>query len=179
MFNVTSGRNYIFSYCSADGATCSYNSALTLRKTDNSFLAYNDDGGCGDDAKITWTATFTGTVKLITSISGCGTNTTSSTLRYMYTGAKEAEGNVDEIVPEYQVYPNPSMGVIYVEATSGFENVKQIAVFNVTGKLVKKIDLSTKPDNIYGIDLSGQKPGYYLVKLIGGTEQRFKVLLNK
>jgi hypothetical protein len=179
LFNVVLGRVYTFSYCSADGATASYNSELTLRNgSTNAFIAYSDDA-CGDDAKIIWTATFTGTVKVVTTVSGCGTNSINTTLRYKYTTVKAAEG-IEEVEPEYSVYPNPSTGQINVEASSGFQNVKQIVVYNASGKPVRSINIPEKADNIYNINLSDCASGVYLVKIIGieKTEQ-FKITLKK
>jgi len=82
-------------------------------------------------------------------------------------------------VVEYTVYPNPSSGIIYVEADGGFENVKQISVFDIMGKLVKTIDLPSKPDNVYGIDLGANPAGYYMVRIIGEEPKELKVLLTK
>jgi hypothetical protein len=178
-FNVTSGRTYIFSYCSADGATASYNSEMTLRnKATDAFIAYSNDA-CGDDAKIQWTATFTGVVKLVTTVSGCGTNSTNTTLRYKRL-AKEAE--VGEIAPtaEYSVYPNPTTGTISVEASSGFESISQILVYNIAGKMCKKLNLPEKPENIYNFDLGDQPAGYYIVKIIGADfTKQFKILVTR
>jgi len=178
-FNVTSGVTYLFSYCSADGASATYDSEMTLRnKATGAFLAYSDDA-CGDDAKITWTATFTGVVKLVTTVYGCGTNSINTKLRYKKQ-AKEAE--ISDFVPEaeYTVYPNPTTGVIHVEAASGFESIKQILVYNVSGKMIRKIDLPDKPENIYTFDLSDQAGGYYIVKIIAADLTRqFKVLLTR
>jgi len=179
VFNVVSGRVYTFSYCSTDAASASYNSALTLRNfSTDAFIAFSDDA-CGDDAKIIWTATYTGTVKLVTSTSGCGTNSISSTLRYKYSAAKEAEGK-DVSQPDYLVYPNPTHGQISVEASSGFENVKQITIYNASGKVVQSVEIPEKSDNIYNFNLSDCASGMYLVKVIGveKTEQ-FKVVLKK
>ncbi len=178
-FNVTSGTTYVFSYCSADGATASYNSEMTLRnKATNAFIAYSNDA-CGDDAKIQWTATFTGAVKLVTTVSGCGTNSISTKLRYKKL-AKEAE--VAEVVPEaeYSVYPNPTSGKISVEAASGFESIKQIVIYSTSGKAVRTMDLPVKPENIYTFDLSDQPTGYYIVRIVGGDfTKQFKVLVNR
>lgn len=178
-FNVTAGRVYHFSYCSADGATASYDSELTLRNfITNEFIAYSDDY-CGDDAKIIWTATFTGKVKLVTTVYGCGTNSINSTLRYKYSTSKAAEGLEPVEEDEYSVYPNPSSGIIYVEASSGFENVEQISVYDINGKLVRRIDLPSKPDNVYGIDLGEHPAGLYLIKISGEKPQELKVMLTK
>lgn len=179
LFNVTSGRVYTFSYCSADGATASYNSEMTLRNNSTgAFIAYSNDA-CGDDAKIIWTATFTGKVKLVTTVSGCGTNSTNTTLRYKYSTAKEAEG-IAENEPEYVVYPNPTNGKINVEASSGFEGVTQIVIYNTNGRVVNKLDLPVKADNSYEFDLSNQAPGMYVVKIVGTEKtEQLKVTLKK
>ncbi len=179
VFNVVLGRVYSFSYCTSDGASASYDSELTLRNySTDAFIAYSDDY-CGDDAKIIWTATFTGTVKLVTTVYGCGVNTTSTKLRYKYTTAKTAE-SIETAEPEYLVFPNPSNGQISVEATSGFKNMKQIIIYNVSGKPVRSMDIPEKADNIYNFDLNDCAAGMYLVKIVGieKTEQ-FKVLLIK
>ena len=178
-FNVSLGTTYVFSYCSTDGATASYNSEMTLRnKATNAFLAYSNDA-CGDDAKIQWTATFTGTVKLVTTISGCGTNTTSTTLRYKKL-AKEAELAEVSPVEDYSVYPNPTTGKITVEASSGFESVNRIAVYSATGRVVRTMELPEKPENVYIFDLGDQPDGYYIVKISGKEiSKNLKVYLKK
>lgn len=179
LFNVTLGRTYTFSYCSTDGATASYNSEMTLRNnTTGAFIAYSDNA-CGDDAKIIWTATFTGKVKLVTTVSGCGTNSTNTTLRYKYALAKEAEG-IESSEPEFQVYPNPTNGMINVEASSGFEGMKQILVIDASGKTVRSVQIPEKSENIYQINLSDCASGMYYVKLTGSEKSElFKVMLNK
>lgn len=176
-FKVTSGITYIFSYCSADGASATYNSEMTLRNNANgAFIAYSDDA-CGDDASITWTATFTGTVKVVTTVSGCGTNSISSRLGYKRV-AKEAELFVQEV--EYSVYPNPTVSKITVESANGFENVKNITAYDASGRAVKSIVIPEKADNVYTIDLGNQPAGYYIVKLIGSSVvKQFKVVLTK
>ena len=178
-FNVTAGMTYIFSYCAADGGNASYNSEMTLRnKANDAFLAYSDDD-CGDDATITWTATFTGQVKLVTTVSGCGTNSISSTLRYKRQ-AKAAEALETETAPEYSVYPNPTTGAISVEAASGFESVSRIIIFDASGKVARNVSLPVKPENIYTFDLAGQPAGYYVVSIIGaGVTKQFKVLVTR
>jgi hypothetical protein len=179
VFSVVSGRVYNFSYCAADGASASYNSELTLRNfSTDAFIAYSNDA-CGDDANIIWTATFTGTVKLVTTVSGCGTNTTSTKLRYKYSAAKEALG-IESSEPEYLVYPNPTNGKFSVEATSGFVNMKEIVVYDASGKPVKTITIPEKSDNIYSIDLGDHASGMYLVKIIGTEKtEQFKLMLKK
>lgn len=178
-FSVTAGRVYYFSYCTADGGSASYNSEMTLRnKATDAFIAYSNDY-CGDDAKIIWTATFTGTVKVVTTISGCGTNTTSTKLAYKYANSKELE-DTDIVSDQFQVYPNPTIGKIWVESNNGFENVKKIAVYDMSGRVVKSADIAGRPEALYTFDLGGYAPGYYLVRITGDNiNEQFKVILAK
>ena len=177
-FNVTSGVTYVFSYCTADGASASYDSEMTLRnKTTNAFLVYSDDV-CGDDAKITWIATFTGQVKLVTTVYGCGTNSVSTKLRYKRL-AKDSEQLLTD-VEEYLVYPNPASSQVTVESPNGFENVQQILVYNVSGQVVRTVSIPAKADNVYTINLDNQPSGYYLVKVVGtDILKQYKLILNK
>lgn len=57
--NVCQGASYTFASC---GAT--YDTQLTLYSSTGTWLAHNDDG-CGLQSSITWTATFTGTVRIL------------------------------------------------------------------------------------------------------------------
>ncbi|MHB8259904.1 MAG: GH25 family lysozyme [Bacteroidia bacterium] len=81
LFNVISGDTYEWTYCSNFGGIQGWDAELTL--FDNSTgttLCYNDNcglSGCPNAPYISWTATFTGTVKLLTTVSGCTTNSGS------------------------------------------------------------------------------------------------------
>ncbi|MFH1121012.1 MAG: CARDB domain-containing protein [Bacteroidota bacterium] len=178
VFSVTSGKTYTFSYCSADGASASYDSEMTLRNNStNAYIAYSDDA-CGDDARIIWTATFTGTVKLVTTVYGCGTNSVSTKLRYKRT-AKEAEELLSD-ADMFQVYPNPTTSQVFIESVNGFENVREILIHNVSGKEVRKVSIPEKSGNLYTFNLDDQPAGYYLVKLIGDDMlKQFKIILTK
>ncbi len=82
LFNVFSGVQYHWSLCPEHGGDASYDSQLTLRKSDDTYVTYSNNA-CGDDARISWTANFTGTVKVILSIYPCLTNSTPTRLGYM------------------------------------------------------------------------------------------------
>jgi len=81
LFNVTSGNTYEWTYCSNYGGTQGWDAELTLfNKSTGATLCYADNcglSGCPNAPYISWTATFTGTVKLLTTVSGCTTNTGS------------------------------------------------------------------------------------------------------
>ena len=80
-YNVTVGASYEWSLCSADGGNASYDSQLTLYNNLGFAICYSDDA-CGDDAKIGWTATYTGFAYVQVNQYNCATNTTNTTLRW-------------------------------------------------------------------------------------------------
>ena len=86
-YNVTSGNQYEWSLCTADGAVSPTNdSQLTLKNTSNTTLCYSDDL-CGARPKILWTATFTGQVRVLVTQYFCATNTSSHTVRWRQVSA--------------------------------------------------------------------------------------------
>jgi len=67
---------------------------LVLRKnSDGSFLEYSDDDCSGADAKITWTATFTGEVRTLINEFNCQTNSTNTTIAYKKDGGSTPDNN--------------------------------------------------------------------------------------
>jgi hypothetical protein len=93
-YNVTAGQTYEWSLCAADGGLADYDSQLSLYSSFNTTnaLDYSDDA-CGDDAKISWTATFTGQVYVQVNTYNCATNTTSTTLVYRRVGGASVPSN--------------------------------------------------------------------------------------
>lgn len=69
----------------------------------------------------------------------------------------------DIAVNDINLYPNPSTGTFYVEAT-GFTEIKTIEVYDIQGRLITNV----KP-NGFGeatkLDITGQVTGVYLVKI--------------
>ncbi len=81
LFNVTAGDTYEWTYCSNFGGSQSWDAELTLfNNTSAATLCYaNNCGltGCTAAPYIKWNATYTGVVRLLTTVSGCVTNTGS------------------------------------------------------------------------------------------------------
>jgi GH25 family lysozyme M1 (1,4-beta-N-acetylmuramidase) len=81
LFNVTSGNVYEWSYCEAyGGVSTSWDAQLTLSDNSNGTNLCFSDNVCGTNGNapfISWTATFTGVVKLLTSVSPCAPNSGS------------------------------------------------------------------------------------------------------
>ncbi len=81
LFSVTAGDTYEWTYCSDFGGNQNWDAELTLFDySTGATLCYQDNSGlsgCTTAPYIQWTATSTGIVKLLTTTSGCGTNTGS------------------------------------------------------------------------------------------------------
>lgn len=108
LFNVTAGQIYEWSYCSDFGGSQSWDAELTLfNNASNVTLCYANNcgrSGCSSAPYIAWTATYTGVVKLLTTVSGCLINSGSpySTLVWRNASAVSV-GNVFGIdVSAYQ-----------------------------------------------------------------------------
>lgn len=81
IFDVTNGDTYEWSYCSDFGGSMGWDAELTLfNYSTGAKLCYNDNCGrtnCSTAPYLRWTATYTGKVKLLTTVSGCTVNTGS------------------------------------------------------------------------------------------------------
>jgi GH25 family lysozyme M1 (1,4-beta-N-acetylmuramidase) len=108
LFDVTAGDVYEWTYCSDVGGNQSWNAELTLFSYPaGATLCYNDNSGrpgCSTAPFIRWTATYTGKVKLLTTVSGCGTNSTSpySNLMWRDTSAAPSQNVTGLDVSSYQ-----------------------------------------------------------------------------
>lgn len=84
LYNVVNGTQYEWSYCPGDGTANASGEDLQLTLFNNgtgAFIAYSDDV-VGLAPRITWTATFTGTVRMLTNLYYCNTNSTCHTLTW-------------------------------------------------------------------------------------------------
>ncbi|NUO03048.1 MAG: fibronectin type III domain-containing protein [Saprospiraceae bacterium] len=99
LVNVTLGNTYTFSTC---GDT-DFDTQITLfNDTGGAYLAYNDDG-CGAQSTVTWTATFTGAVRVLVDQYNCISNTTCMTLNASCTVQGSGSGCT---TASYGLYPS-------------------------------------------------------------------------
>lgn len=80
--SVSCGSTYNFTFCS-NGGTAAFDTQITLlNAAGTTTLAYNDDN-CGLQSAITYTATFSGTIRVLINQYNCSTSTASTgTLAY-------------------------------------------------------------------------------------------------
>lgn len=82
IYNVVSGQTYEWSLLTIDGGSCSYDSQLTLLSEDGLTEYCFSDDVHNLNAKIIWTATFNGKVRVLVNQSNCLTNTEFTTLAW-------------------------------------------------------------------------------------------------
>lgn len=80
VYNVTLGKTYEWSLLSADGGSSSYDSQLTLLSEDGITKYCFSDDVQNLNAKIQWTAPFTGKVRVLVNQYNCTTNSINTTL---------------------------------------------------------------------------------------------------
>lgn len=130
-YNVTAGAVYEWSLCTQDGGNATYDSQLSLFDASNTAFSidYSDDF-CGDDAKITWTATFTGQVYVQVNLYNCQVNEVSTTLVYRRASAPVAQGCPFSGTQFPSTIFTPTSTTFQVAATNIFAG--EYSVYNVT-----------------------------------------------
>jgi hypothetical protein len=154
LIHVEEGMYYGFSTLASDGSDITYDSQLTLRKTNGDLIAYNDDAEANNlQSIIYWTANFTGQVELHLSEYDCQTNDTcGKVMVYM----SEGVGLSEEIAErDPLVYPNPSSGNFLIKLTE--LEVNSIGNIVITNLLGQTVALLTNPAATNQIDLTGFK----------------------
>lgn len=100
------------------------------------------------------------------------TNTAINTIETI-TGIKSSFSNNDE----WNVYPNPSTGVLYIVNSSSVKEESQIQVVNSIGQTVLE---ETITSNYKNIDLSKLNNGVYFVKIVSDKQSVIKrVVLSR
>jgi hypothetical protein len=167
LIHVEEGMYYGFSTRAADGSDITYDSQLTLRKSNGDLIAYNDDAEANNlQSIIYWTANFTGQVELHLSEYDCQVNDTCGKIMiYMSEGA----GLSEEIVESKPlVYPNPSNGNFTIKLSdSELQNTREIVISNLLGQVVFR---SSSLATITPIVLN-EVNGFYFVEIYSLNNQ--------
>ncbi len=79
-------------------------------------------------------------------------------------------------VSQVAVYPNPSSGVLYLRRKGDATDVR-VAAYDVAGRKLSEVEVGATPATL---DLSGQRPGIYLLKTTSrrGKPEVLKVVLQ-
>jgi len=75
---------------------------------------------------------------------------------------------------KYHIYPNPVTDILNIKAP--FDKTIKIEVFNTYGSLISSAENIT---NTFRLNMTGEKPRLYIIKINSGTECKFfKVIKN-
>ena len=181
-FFVNKGYSYSWSLCPEDGASApNYDPELTLRKADDDTILVYNDANCntGNNPKINWTATFTGTVRLDVTQWRCMGNGISTILKYKRTSKSDADGNAPQDDQLYILYPNPTTGRITIDFRD-FE-ITRVTYFilNMQGVRVSEMEKKNKNQKDE-IDLSFLPNGMYFLTITSDDHtQQSKIVIQK
>jgi len=156
LFDVTNGDVYEWTTCSDFGGTQGWDAEFTLfNNSSGTPLCYANNCGrtnCTNAPYIRWTATYTGVVKLLTTVSGCTTNTGSpySTIVWRDTSATA---------------PPPGTSNIGIDVSSyqGTINWTQVKAAGITYAWAKATEGTTITDSEYSNNATnGVAAGVYM-----------------
>jgi hypothetical protein len=85
------------------------------------------------------------------------------------------ELKTDELV--FDLYPNPATTEIVLVLPQELENGSELIVNDLSGRTLMKVDIKTTDSKLYTLDISGLKPGQYLVELVSGNSRSVRKLL--
>src|SRR6185312_2514026 len=80
------------------------------------------------------------------------------------TGISEVSGAMDKI----SIYPVPATGKLFVDIADNNFDVQYLEVFDVTGRLIDKVQPDTKSNNVE-LNISNLNVGMYLLKISGSN----------
>ena len=159
LIHVEEGMYYGFSTRNADGSDITYDSQLTLRKTNGDLIAYNDDAEANNlQSIIYWTANFTGAVELHLSEYDCQVNDSCGKVMLFMSEGVGLEEMVSDQSP--LVFPNPSNGKMTIKLSDKeLQNASEMLISNVLGQVVyRSNDIST----VQVVDLSTNKGLFFV-----------------
>ncbi len=75
---------------------------------------------------------------------------------------------------DWNVYPNPTSGLVYIQMPAGIEGQFTVEVFDISGKLM--FSQITESNSALSVDLTDFDSGVYLIRLIGSDNGEVKTL---
>lgn len=91
--------------------------------------------------------------------------------------------NVEEVElnPTFEIYPNPSNGLVYVDLSrETYSNNAQIIINDMMGRVVKILSMNDFKSGTLSFDLSNESNGVYFLSIISDEKkQTKKFILNK
>jgi hypothetical protein len=164
---VNSGITYTWSFCPADGAVAgagAEDAEFTLFDQSNSLLCYSNNF-CGNQPKIEYTATYTGTVTLQFNVPGCqaipGVNNTIMMKASQLVSVDEAPA----VAASFDIYPNPANDFITINYASRSNENVMIQIISSEGRVVHSANQVSANGFVANIDVKQFAAGMYFAQL--------------
>ena len=130
-------------------------------------------GGQGTAAVFANWGTLAGNVS-VKAMNACGVSA-ARTLAVTLVACRNAFNEEETIVPSVEMYPNPGTGLYSLDITN-LANKGLVQVYNMNGVQVLNEELDNTIIN-HSLDLTSQKPGIYLVRVISeGFHKEIRVV---
>jgi|GEM_PF-5486011 len=164
---VHTGVTYTWSFCSEDGAVAgagAEDTEFTLFNEQNTLLCYSNNF-CGNQPKIEWVSTYTGTVTLQFNAQDCVAvpqvnNTIMMKASEVVSVSEEA---ISAVV--FDVYPNPANDVITINFASRANENVMVQIISSDGRIVHVSNEVSAGGFVANIDLANYSAGMYFVRL--------------
>jgi hypothetical protein len=167
-FGVMQGQTYEWSMCSDDGATVppGADTQLTLRNAEGELLCYSDDvcGAQDLQAKILWTATYTGEARVQVNEYNCTNNSLSHTMVWRCSTCGSI--GMDELSAslEIAVWPNPAEDRLNLSFGNARAGSVQYTITDALGREVMQGSRVYAPESVLALDISSLASGQYMVR---------------
>lgn len=168
--NVLLGGTYTYSHCTGPGAG-SWIPEYTIIAPSGAVDAFG--AGNGDGCSITWTASEAGSYLIVINEAGnCGvanqvdngfpalTCDDNTNCNGVITNIAENSENGQL----FTLYPNPNKGQFAIEL-NGNGSVAQVDIMDVSGRMIKAVQLNFETSSRQEIDLGNQASGIYFVRI--------------
>lgn len=164
-FMVTAGQVYEWSLCPDDGATVPVDSdtQLTLRDGQNEHLCNSDDV-CEFQAKILWTATYSGEARVQINEYDCEANTANHSMVWRCTscGAIGIEEPASSMV--IATWPSPAADRLQLTFGNASTGRVDYVVNDALGRQVLNGMVMNTGGNVLDLDISGLAAGQYILR---------------
>ena len=99
---------------------------------------------------------------------------------YFTTGWSLGENKTKAAAFEFNVYPNPTEGKLFVQFNLEDMESTLISVLDLFGKTIQSFELGITQADMFEVDLSNQAAGFYIIQMQNGNQvETKKVLLSK
>ncbi|MFC2137859.1 MXAN_6640 family putative metalloprotease [Bacteroidota bacterium] len=138
---------------------------------------FNNDGtvdATDQNPSYTYESEGVYTVQLV--IGNGSVSDTITKVDYINVNADTTEGIESIALNSYNIYPNPSSGMVYVSVDNSLNSISAIQIISISGEVILVNSIKSN-DQLFEIDMTSVEKGMYFLKLIEGNNMRIEKLI--